>query len=190
MAEEKKRPAKSESLTIRLDPKMRFIVEFIARVRGQTITTVIERSLATAADQVRLEDERGDYHDWRHFWDVSEGVRALRLAAEPCVFPTFEEERRLSFAQAHWPFFFTSNTCEAFRNYYIEVLWPRIDDFVQQWGEQKHRDYFGTGKVMQQVLKEAGLKPPEWPVAENVSSFGKGSSSRSKYADLDKDIPF
>jgi predicted HicB family RNase H-like nuclease len=44
------RRARSETLSLRLDPKLRFAVEFIARLRGQTITTAVERAIKDAAD--------------------------------------------------------------------------------------------------------------------------------------------
>lgn len=51
-----KKAGKSESLTIRLDPKMRFALEFVARLNGQTITKVIERAVTDAADRTKVDN--------------------------------------------------------------------------------------------------------------------------------------
>src|SRR5215211_3367462 len=87
VSEEKKRAAKSETLTIRLNPRTRFLLEFVARMRGQTITTVVERALVQAADAATI-DHDGIRQTWQDYWDVCEGIRALKIAAEPDLFPS------------------------------------------------------------------------------------------------------
>lgn len=165
MAREPTRGGKTETLTIRLDPKTRFILEYLSRLKGQNITTVVERAIVAAANQETVEDpawpEQPD--GWQQFWDISDGVRALRIAARPEFYPTYEEERRLRFSQEHWPFFFTSEKYSRFLNHYIDVLWPRIDEFIEIHDDNKTRDYFAAGKAMQAALREAKLAAPEWP---------------------------
>ena len=41
MPPKKERGTKTETLSLRLDPKTKFILEFVARINGQTLTTVI-----------------------------------------------------------------------------------------------------------------------------------------------------
>jgi len=186
MATERKKPGKSESLTIRLDPKTRFQLEFVSRIRGQTITTVIERSILEAADNARIRG--GDFEQdltWQSVWDVNEGIRALKIARHSELYPSYEEERRLNFTELHWPFFYTDNKKDVFFTTYIEVLWPRIDEFINIFEKTKLDDYFQAGKEMQACLKAAKIKPPEWPPTEKSSR-----SNGSRYNDLDDDIPF
>lgn len=182
MAKEATRGGKTETLTIRLDPKTRFILEYLSRLKGQNITTVVERAIVAAASQEMVNDPKWpDQPDgWQRFWDVSDGCRALRMAERAEFFPTYEEERRLAFAKAHWPFFFTSENATQFINYYIDVLWPRIDEYIQIHDDQKQTDYFAAGKAMQAALRAAKLAAPEWPIAQ------KQKPSR----DLDNEIPF
>lgn len=98
MLGEKKGAAKTMTLSLRLDPKTRFILEFMARIKGQSITTVVERAIKEAADGLRIGpqyDEQGnvDYEPtWADFWDASEGVRTLRLLNNPAYPTTFDEE--------------------------------------------------------------------------------------------------
>lgn len=190
MAREPK-AGKSETLTIRLDPKTRFILEYLSRLKGQTITTIVERAIVAAASQESVPDPQypNEPDSWQFFWDVSDGVRALRLASRSEFYPTYEEERRLAFAQDHWPFFYFSEHKAKFNNHYIDVLWPRIDEFVQLHEDQRANDYFAAGKAMQEAIRKAKLKAPDWPIPqkkEDTAPPSKGGFGR----DMDDEIPF
>lgn len=188
MAKEPSRGGKSETLTIRLDPKTRFILEYLSRLKGQTITTVVERAIVAAASQETVADPKypGEPDSWQQFWDVSDGCRALRMYERSEFFPTYEEERRLAFAKEHWPFFWSSLNAGRFLNHYVDVLWPRIDEFVQIHEDQKASDYFAAGKAMQEALRAAKLKAPDWPIPENKKAEATSGYSRN----LDDEIPF
>jgi len=183
MVVERKRTPKTESLTIRLDPRTRFMLELISKLRGQTITTVVERAIHEAANSASFwSDAQRENVDWRNVWDVSDGVRALQMAAEPALFPVFEEEQRLAFAREHWPFFYTNSAKKVFRRPFIDILWPRIDEFVTMHVEGRAANYFAAGKAMQQALNDAGVLAPDWPQpTEGVHDIA---------ADLDDEIPF
>lgn len=161
---------KSETLTIRLDPKTRFILEYLSRLRGQSITTVVERAIVDAASQQMVHDPAypNQPDSWQQFWDVSDGCRALKMAERPAFYPTYEEDRRLAFAKEHWPFFWDSPARTRFLNHYVDVLWPRIDEFVQMHEDNKANDYFAAGKAMQEALRAAKLKAPHWPVLDTI----------------------
>lgn len=164
-----KRPAKSETLTIRLDPKTRFMLEFISRVKGQTITTVVERALVEAAATVKIKGGFGPT-DWKAFWDVSEGIRALRIAAVEDAFPTYDEERRYNFAKIHYDFFWERiEGIEAFNRINIDVLWPSIDKYIDWWEVSRDADYWAAGRKMADDLSDAGIEPPTWPPPERMS---------------------
>lgn len=192
------RSPKSESLTIRLDPKTRFMLEYVARLRGQTITTVVERAISLAADAATISRENPfsnetDTKSWRSFWDVNEGVRALKIARESELHPTYEEERRLDFARKHWPFFFTTSDCIHLMPAYIEILWPRIDEFIETQEAHRSDDFFAGGKAMQQALKDANVKAPEWPVQPKPMTTGRRPSQAApafESGGIDDDIPF
>ncbi|AZO63026.1 MULTISPECIES: hypothetical protein [unclassified Mesorhizobium] len=183
MAEDAKRGGKTGTLTIRLDPKTRFILEYLSRLKGQSITTVVERAIVAAASQETVADPRyPDQPDsWQQFWDVSDGCRALRMAERPEFFPTYEEDRRLAFAKEHWPFFWASHDRSRFLNYYVDVLWSRIDEFIQIHDDSKQADYFAAGKAMQEALRNAKLAAPEWPIP---------TKPKPKPSELDDEIPF
>jgi hypothetical protein len=190
MPADSKRGGKTEVLSIRMDPKTRFVVEFIARIRGQSITTVVERSLQETADRTTVSepDSFGNQIDktWRDYWHVSEGVRWLTVASDPQLYSTFEEEYKVAFTKTHWPFFYNSSKKESFKEWSIEVIWPRVDEFVELWTRTKAVDYFAAGKAMQRAISEAGLKPPDWPVKVAETP----AQSKRQNTDLDDEIPF
>ncbi len=178
---------KSETLTIRLDPKTRFMLEFMARHRGQTITTVVERAITAAANGLVIEDDESQ-RSWEYYWSIEEGVRALKVAAERQLYPSYDEERRIAFAREHWPFFYLSARKENLRAAFVSILWPRIDEFLDIWENDRRRDYFAAGKAMQQALKDAGVQPPTWPIPADPPP--KTGPRESFAADLDDEIPF
>ena len=179
MAREPK-TAKSESLTIRLDPKTRFILEYVSRARGQTITTVVERAILESANNVKLENE---FYDWKDFWDVSEGVRTLKVASQPELYPTFEEEQLLAFVRSHEDFFYIDRKNHLFRKAVIDIIWPKIYEFLEYWNSNRSIDYFGAGKKMAEAVRSAGVAPPVWP-----PDSAKQSSRMNDI--MDDDIPF
>lgn len=192
MAREPK-AAKSETLTIRLDPKSRFVLEFLSRLKGQTITTVVERAIIAAASQESIPDPRHPQPDgWQYFWDVSDGVRALKMSSRPEFFPTYEEEKRLAFCREHWPFFWANRDRTTFLNHYVDVLWPRIDEFVQLHEDNRATNYYFAGDTMRKALSDARLRAPDWPVVEKKPAEPKATvrPTETLPRDMDDDIPF
>ena len=125
MATEPKRTGKTEVLSMRMDPKTRFLVDVLARLRGQSISTVVERAILEAADSARIGDGN-EIKTWRDYWSVSDGVRALNLAAEQYLYPSYDDEYKVEFARTHWPFFYSSASAKFPREHYVDILWPRI----------------------------------------------------------------
>ncbi len=188
--EPKRKSVKSETLTIRLDPKTRFMLEFVSRLRGQTITTVVERAIAQAADSAVIETEERPYN-WKDYWHVSDGIRALKIAGEAELFPTYEEEKLLQFANDHKPFLMDGGfgSYRAPGGKYIDMLWPKIQEYFQIWEQTKATDFWAAGKRMAEDIRAAGVKPPDWPpkpVTPKPAMAGGGSNSTY----LDDDIPF
>jgi hypothetical protein len=174
-----------------MDPKTRFVVEFLARIRGQSISTVVERAIQEAADNttIKIDDQFSNnsyYNTWKDYWHVSEGVRFLMVASGKNLYATFDEEYKVSFTKTHWPFFYLSQKCDQYKEWSIEVLWPQIDEFVDLWTRTKTTDYFAAGKAMQEAIGQAGLKAPDWP----IKLVEAPASKKTPVNDLDDDIPF
>ncbi len=189
MAPERSTRAKTQTLSLRLDPKTRFVLEFVSRIRGQSITTVVERAIKDASSEVSAGEvwhEQGSQFQpatWQNFWDPDEGVRALNLLASESYPTTFEEDELRAFTLVHHEFFYTSENGHTPQKASTNVLWPKIDKYLELWRETKSTDYWACGKLMVEDLAAAGLSPPHWP-----TSFGSPSRDFSK--DLDDEVPF
>lgn len=166
MASESKIGAKTATLSLRLDPKTRFILEFVARIKGQSITTVVERAIKEAADRLRIEafDDRNNPYEttWLDFWDPSEGVRTLKLLNHREYPTTFDEDELKAFTLEHWAFFYDHPGGEPNRGF-VDILWPRIDDYLDIWRKKKRTDYWAASEAMLADLDAAGVARPEWP---------------------------
>ena len=157
-----KKSTKSETLTLRLDPKTRFMLEFVARLKGQTITTVFERAIQDAADQTRIDKYNGLVYTWKNYWNVEQGVRDILIFGEPTLRPTFEEEKRLEFTRKYWPFFYTTSEKMIIQNDYIGILWGRIKEFTELDEASRTTNYWAAGDAMEAALKTAHVTPPKW----------------------------
>lgn len=170
--------AKSETVTLRIDPKTKFMLDFMVRIQGRSITALVELAIREAADNAGIMDVYGNEKNWTQFWDANEGVRTLNLLAEPKYPTTFEEDEILLFARANWEFFYTSAKSSTVRRAYAEILWPKIGEYLQIWREKRSADYWAAGRAMERDLSVAKLAAPVWP---------RGSKND---ASLDDEIPF
>jgi hypothetical protein len=177
MAPKKDRGTKTESLSLRLDPKTKFILEFVARINGQSLTTVVERAIRKQCDEVTV----GDEWRWHHFWDPEEGIRTLKLLACRDYTSTYDEDELRRFTEAHWEFFYTRRESDEPRRTYVETLWPKIEEYQRIWRNQRGSNYWAAGTAMVADLSAAQLKAPNWPRSE---------ARAAKPADLDDEIPF
>lgn len=166
---ESKIGAKTMTLSLRLDPKTRFILELVARIRGQSITTVVERAIKETADGLTLgeiRDERGNLEhrlNWVDFWDSSEGVRTLGLFNFSEYPTTFDEDELKNFTFVHWPFFYLERAGGVPNRDYIEILWSKVHDYLEIWRQKKRVDYWAAGDAMKADLAEAKVEGPDWP---------------------------
>lgn len=195
MAKDTKRLQKTEVLSMRLDPRVRFIIDLLARIRGQSISTVVERAIQEIADSTTIgQDQNGYPKKWRDYWDLNEGIRFLKVASDHETYPSFDDEAKAAFARTHWPFFYTNKELTEFKDWAIDIVWPRIDEFLEIWSRTKATDYFAAGKAMQKAISEAGVKPPEWPPqapsAKPPAAKSSGGRASGIAAGLDEDIPF
>lgn len=191
---------KTQTLSLRLDPKTRFILEFMSRVRGQSITVVVERAIKEAADRVGI----GPTHDynnnelpqptWTDFWDPDDGVRALKLFANNHYQTTFDEDEIRRFTLDHWEFFYTSEKVTTPRRGFINILWPRLDKYLAIWRETKSSDYWAAGIQMASDLSAAKVSAPIWPrstkINQSLKTVDESSRKTSFSRDLDDEVPF
>jgi hypothetical protein len=173
----KDRGTKTQTLSLRLDPKTKFTLEFVARIKGQTLTTIVERAIRESCDQVTIESGFGqERFNWQSFWDPQEGVRTLKLLACETYPSTYDEDDLREFTKTHWDFFYISEKDMVPRRAFLEILWPKIEEYRRIWHEQRDTDFWAAGKAMAADLSAAQVRPPRWP--------------RQKDAGFDDSIPF
>lgn len=182
MSPERSRGTKTQTLSLRLDPKTRFILDFMSRIKGQSITTVVERAIKEAAGHTGFPefDERGkriEHVTWSNFWDPSEGIRALNLLADERYPTTYDEDELRAFTTAHQEFFYSDTTCSRPRRAIVEVLWANMERYLKIWREKKSEDYWAAGEAMAADLSAARVKSPVWP-------------PKPESGDFDDEIPF
>lgn len=179
---------KSESLSLRLDPKTKFILEFVARIKGQSITTVVERAIKDASKDVGIGpewDNRGnklERKNWTTYWDPNDGVRTLKLISDKEYPTSYEEDELREFTLSHHEFFYSLGKEEPIRQY-VDVIWERINEFLELWRQTKAKDYWAAGSAMAEALSAARVPPPDWPPPPEPQA-------RTAQNDLDAEIPF
>jgi hypothetical protein len=190
MLAKKDRGAKTESLSLRLDPKTRFILEFASRINGQTITTLVERAIRASCDKVRLSSDFGrEGPNWQDFWDPDEGVRTLMLLTSSDYPSSFDEDELKVFTEAHKVFFYLPGEGAPTPNRsFVKVLWPKIDEYRGIWRDQLDKDYWAAGNTMVADLSSAKIKPPVWP--PNPDPPRSASPRQSVRGDMDDEISF
>jgi hypothetical protein len=185
MPPKKDRGTKTQTLSLRLDPKTKFSLEFVARANGQTLTTVVERAIRSSCDEVKI---IGDFDskgfNWQHFWDPDEGVRTLKLLACDAYQSTYGEDELRQFTVEHWEFFYTGQTADEPRRVYVQILWPKIEEYQRVWREQRESNYWAAGEAMAADLSAARVAGPTWP------RRSKSLAASGRKADMDDEIPF
>jgi hypothetical protein len=190
MPPKKDRGAKTETLSLRLDPKTKFGLEFVSRINGQTLTTVVERAIREACSQVIL---GGDYHqNWQSFWDPDEGVRTLNLLACSQYPSNYEEDELKSFTEAHPDFFYHYDGARTKkpRRAFVQILWPKIEEYRRIWREQRERDYWAAGIAMAADLAAAKIEPPVWPRQARTKPAPQTNTKPDPQMNTDDEIPF
>jgi hypothetical protein len=172
---EKKRGAKTLTLSLRLDPRTKFILDFVTRIKGQSITTVVERAIKDMADRlgmgVNYDDEGIPTHTptWRDFWDPSEGVRTLKLLRYENYPTSFDEDELIDFTLNHDVFFYLDIRCREPNRALIGILWPRIDHYLEVWRQTKSTDHWAACEAMKADLAAAGVAVPDYPPKARAS---------------------
>jgi hypothetical protein len=91
--------SRSEVVTIRLDPKLRFAAELAARKQRRTLSSFVEWAIEKAVSEevvkVRSLDGNGDtaLEAMTRIWDVEEADRFVKFAEEYRDLLNFDEER-------------------------------------------------------------------------------------------------
>ncbi|MCI5049075.1 MAG: hypothetical protein MRY32_01910 [Rickettsiales bacterium] len=81
-----KRQTRSETVTVRLDPKLKYGLELLARKQYRSVSSVVEWLVNNA---IRTSEELPDID---YIWDIGEADRLINLAFADETMLTFEEQ--------------------------------------------------------------------------------------------------
>jgi hypothetical protein len=189
---ELKRGAKTESLSLRIDPKTKFVLEFMVRVKGFRVTDLIEQAIKSYAEQTTVGgDFNGDgAKSWMYYWHPEEGVRIINMITDRNLNTSFEEDEIVDFINQHEEFFFDGSTNNRKPlPVFIQTLWPKISEYLDHWRENKSTDRWATGKLMLEAIKTAGMRGPDWPRMTKTTPPAPKPRGPAK-PELDDEIPF
>jgi hypothetical protein len=91
--------ARSETVTVRLDPKLRYLAELAARKQRRTISSFIEWAVEDSLKNVTLHESAGQddrsvsVADESRLWDIDEAERFARIAIQYPELLTYEEQK-------------------------------------------------------------------------------------------------
>jgi hypothetical protein len=147
--------SRSETVTVRLDPKLRYLAELAARSHRRTLSSWIEWSIKTSVDQELLAasevtaqtEALGDAA--RFLWDVDEPGRLAQLALHYPSLLTFEEQLIWKLVKTNGYFWRGKRTGptgewqwtvkhESLIDYHLEQYWQVLCD-VARTGEGHDR---------------------------------------------------
>lgn len=193
MAMEEKRKSgggklsRSETVTVRLDPKLRYLAELAARKQRRTLSSFIEWAIEDALGRVQISEGSGNYNDpglsvgeeANRLWDVDDADRFAKLAIRYPELLTHEE-------QVLWKLIRENG-----------ALWRgswRGADGTFHWNIEegnllfeKLREYWDTfKKVAGGECQKSDL--PTW--VKNKSGNAAKPVAKSGFDDLDDEIPF
>jgi hypothetical protein len=173
--------SRSEVVTVRLDPKLRYLAELAARKQRRTVSSLIEWAVENGLDSVRLSTADDGPTIWKEadsLWDVDEADRFVKLALRYPELLTHEEQ----------------------------ILWKLIRDFGFVWRGTYNRDdewqwtpdersvlierirtHWDTFKAISGGDAEAKTKLPTWPSKRPAN---QKPSKKGGFDEMDEDIPF
>ena len=151
---------KAESITVRLDPKIRYGLELLARKQRRNLSSVVEWALQKAINEpedglIETNLNTGiKYNLLYELWDVEESDRLLKMAMWKHELRTFEEERLSKLIRESEIFMHLANKAQA--------EYPSSDT-VQNKLIESLREYYSTFKKIDagELDKSHLPKPPK-----------------------------
>ena len=191
--------ARTETVTVRLDPKLRYLAELAARKHRRTLSSYIEAVVADSLTRVDLyegsgyngDDNRSISDEASNLWDVDEAERFVKLALAYPDLLNHEEQERWKLVQdsgllepakrrlSNGGTFYDAATLDDIVFTQIRKHWPELLNAIdlgsaamKSWALAT-REAVDAGKIYPKA-KLAAAKKPAGPT----------------FADMDDDIPF
>ena len=133
---------RSETVTVRLDPKLRYLAELASRKQRRTLSSFIEWAIEQCLEDVAIQDvKKGERSTLSKLgdtlWDVGPQERFLKLALRSPELLNYKEERMWKFIdewKALWDI--DENNCRHIRRDLLRSLWNEFE----QYGDEEITD--------------------------------------------------
>lgn len=161
--------SRSETVTVRLDPKLRYLAELAARKQRRTVSSFIEWAIEDALKRVSISEdqnsERTIHDEALTLWDVDDADRFAKLALNFPELLTHDEQ----------------------------VLWKLVKGNGSLWqGRYNSQDIWDWDNSIENIIFERLRK--DW---DKFNAVARGDAEKStlptwrdKKDDDEKDIPF
>lgn len=179
--------SRSETVTVRLDPKLRYLAELAARKQRRTLSSFIEWAIEDALVHVKIYEGsgfNGDVDisvgaDAATLWDVDEADRFAKLAVRYPDLLTHEEQVLWKLIKENgWLWLGNWRGPDSSWQWKIEEGSLIFDRLRDRWGTFK--------KVASGESPKSDL--PTWP--KSKQDGGKKPQAKSGFDNFDDDIPF
>lgn len=132
---------RSETVTVRLDPKLRYLAELAARKHRRTLSSYIEWAIEKSLGNIVLADEGEQYEQTilnqaSDLWDVDEADRFVKLAQAYPDLLTHEEQLIWKVVQESPAFGFERKTIDY---QYLREKWEIVRQYA--FGEITPEEY-------------------------------------------------
>lgn len=132
---------RSQVVTVRLDPKLKFAAELAARKQRRTLSSFIEWAIERAISEVKVTSDNGDEKSvleaTREIWNVNDAQRFLNFANNYSELLNYDEERllKLIFLTPHFSETLASDaesetTIGIIRAEKIDEYWELLNRYV------------------------------------------------------------
>lgn len=129
---------RSQVVTVRLDPKLKFAAELAARKQRRTISSFIEWAVEEAITRIEIREKVNVNTVMNQVWHVEDADRLVKLAFNFPELLTYEEEKIWNVIKAHKPFWTDGLGENAIDFKFIRDSWLTIQQIVE--GEATEED--------------------------------------------------
>jgi hypothetical protein len=180
--------SRSETVTVRLDPKLRYLAELAARLHRRTLSSYIEWSIKEALDSEALRNIEGIRDtigtEAEFLWDVDDADRFAKLALRYPHLLTHEEQVRWKLIRENgylWQGSYTGRRKEwTWTVNEDSLIYPRLRE---HWAAFCLAADTGEGKdLLPRWVKTEPITPPPARTAPPPAKTG--------FDDMEDDIPF
>ena len=176
--------SRSETVTVRLDPKLRYLAELAARLHRRTLSSYIEWSIeASLGNNVLSGDHNGPSikDESEYLWDVDDSDRFAKLALRYPHLLTHEEQVRWKLIKENGYLWKGSYAGRRFEWTWTvdegSFIYPRL------------REHWATFcSVAERTTSLDQL--PTWPKTDPERAYKAPPAAKTGFEDMDDDIPF